>query len=232
MSRGTGLGLSIIKQLVHQMHGTIQVESEYEKDVGEEKSGTTFTVTIPLPQLISSSDEDAVDLKVEAPPQIAILKHSHNSRAFEGSQLAWETFRCQTKVVKPTDYARTEQNSNTKWKYVVADVSILEQEPSVLLALRKNISQLVLVPYNEQSDLHGLPKLPAHLVLVRKPLVWHTFETRIAAVKGSAAKDSRSVRFADDASIGVPKNKVALSPIGNAKQYTILLVEDNPVCLL
>lgn len=39
--QGTGLGLSIVKQLVEQMHGTLNVDSEYGK-------GTTFSVAIPV----------------------------------------------------------------------------------------------------------------------------------------------------------------------------------------
>lgn len=38
--QGTGLGLNIVKQLVEQMNGSIEVESEYEK-------GSVFTVKIP-----------------------------------------------------------------------------------------------------------------------------------------------------------------------------------------
>ena len=38
---GFGLGLSIVRQLVHLMHGDIQVQSEVDR-------GSSFTVTLPL----------------------------------------------------------------------------------------------------------------------------------------------------------------------------------------
>ena len=39
--QGTGLGMTIVKELIEQMHGTIQVESEY-------GVGSSFTITIPF----------------------------------------------------------------------------------------------------------------------------------------------------------------------------------------
>ncbi|GAB7353147.1 hypothetical protein MBLNU459_g3681t2 [Dothideomycetes sp. NU459] len=229
MSRGTGLGLSIIKQLVHKMHGTISVDSQFDKDVGEGRSGTTFTVTIPLPQLTLSIDEDAVESQTEPPLQVAILENFHNLRAMEGLQLAWEKFGCQTTIVKPAHFAREVQNSNDKWKYIVADISVLDQASSISPALQKNEDSLVLVPYDEQRGLQGLPELPAHMIPLRKPLVWHTFEARIATAKDSSAKCGNKVRFANDATIVASSIEVAPSPKEGIKAYTILLVEDNPI---
>ncbi len=45
---GTGIGLSLIKELVHLHEGTIEVSSIAASEKGNEKSGSTFTVRIPL----------------------------------------------------------------------------------------------------------------------------------------------------------------------------------------
>lgn len=55
---GTGLGLSICKQFAKMMHGTLTLNS----NVGE---GSTFTFTIPLPQVGEIIPDEKLDEKVE-----------------------------------------------------------------------------------------------------------------------------------------------------------------------
>lgn len=49
---GTGIGLNIVKSIVDLHHGTINVDSEVGK-------GTTFTITLPVSQIISPTTQEA-----------------------------------------------------------------------------------------------------------------------------------------------------------------------------
>lgn len=230
MSRGTGLGLSIIKQLVHKMNGMIEVESQCEQEVGEGKSGTTFTVTIPLQQLASPMEEANADAAPDGSSQVAILEMTHNPRVVEGMQLAWERFRCQSTIIKSADFVKlvSARASKSKWKYIVVDASVLEHNASLLTALQKNDCGNVLVPYSEHRDLHRLSTLPANLTRLRKPLEWHTFESQVAAAKDSSGRHRRKLRFGEEAGI-IKVVNTTLAPKGGRQEYTVLLVEDNPV---
>ncbi len=223
--RGTGLGMSIVKQLLHKMQGTIEVESRHPDttSVGPGQTGSTFTVTIPAPL---SSTPDPEPLLTEALPSIAVF-HGDNERSFEGLRTAWETSGFD--LVRVKDFADL---SDSEWKYVWADLPFLKGNPHCLQQLLEQDQWQVLVPCDTQEALR--PTLSvlcgSHLVRLQKPLLWHTFADQIAAAREPTnnAALARTVRFAPQVDI-VDGNDKEQPQEATAKNSVILLVEDNPV---
>ena len=223
--RGTGLGMSIIKQLLHKMHGTIEVDSRHPDTatVGPGQTGSTFTVTIPAPL---SGTPDPESLLTKAFPSIAVF-HGDNERSFEGLRIAWETFGFD--VVRVRAFSDL---SDLEWKYVWADLPFLKGNPRCLQQLLEQDQWQVLVPYDTQEALQPTPSVLAgpHLVRLQKPLLWHTFADQIATVgePSDNAPLARTVRFAPQVDIVVGNDREQPQE-ATAKDSVILLVEDNPV---
>jgi signal transduction histidine kinase/CheY-like chemotaxis protein len=227
-ARGTGLGLSIIRQLLHRMDGSIDVESKFEhtEGVGPEHSGTKFTVTVPISSPMPRSDITSSEER----PRMAIL--SDNGRSAEGLQIAWECFGFDVSTVRSVS-----ELGGTRWKYVWAELSFLSKNKPALSQLLRREDLLTLVPYDTQDTLDSLPGLlrAANIVLLQKPLLWHTFERRIAASSERRLSTARSqaLRFAPEVEVlngsSNSVTKLFQEPTSAAKNYTILLVEDNPI---
>ena len=223
--RGTGLGMSIIKQLLHKMRGTIEVESRHPDtaSVGPGKTGSTFTVRIPAP---SSNMQDPQPLLNEAQPRIAVF-HGDNERSFEGLRTAWEIFGFD--VIRTRDMSDL---SDSEWKYVWVDLPFLKGNPRCLQELLEQDRWQVLMPYDTQEALQQRPSAMSetHLVRLQKPLLWHTFDDQIAAAGEplNHAALARTVRFAPQVDI-VDGNDEEQPREATAKDSVILLVEDNPV---
>lgn len=223
--RGTGLGMSIVKQLLHKMQGTIEVESKHPDtaSVEPEQTGSTFTVTIPAPL---STMPDPEPIRAEALPSIAVF-HGDNERYFEGLRTAWERFGFDVVRVKHfTDLF------DSTWKYVWADLPFLKAHPGCLQQLLEQDRWQVLVPYDTQEALRQTPEALSgpHLVRLQKPLLWHTFADQIVAAgePSNNAALARMVRFAPQVDI-VDGNNREQTQEATAKDSVILLVEDNPV---
>ena len=222
--RGTGLGLSIVKQLLHNMNGSIIVESRHPEVEGVEpgQTGSTFTISIPVQ---SGTEANSADVQTLA--KIAIL-HGGNERAIEGLRIAWEKFGFEVVVAH-----NTAALAGVDWKYIWADLLFLKANPACLQALLKQDSWRVLVPYDTLHPIHQIPELETarQFVPLPRPLIWHTFSHRMAAAKQGPMKSevSRTVRFASTVNF-VDENDKAQAPKSTAKNLVILLVEDNPVC--
>ena len=224
--RGTGLGLSIIKQLLTKMHGTIEVQSEYADslDVAQGQTGSTFTITIPV-QLSSTSPDD---LSItHAFPSIAVFSNAKD-RYLEGLRTAWEKFGFSVVIVK--DYSDL---SGSEWKYIWADASFLKENPDQLDLLLEQNQWLVLVPFDTQSALQQIPRLllAPNVIPLQKPLMWHSFQQRIDAASQSSHRASlaRTVRFAPKVDVYDHEVKDQTPEKPTAKDFVILLVEDNRV---
>jgi signal transduction histidine kinase/CheY-like chemotaxis protein len=190
--RGTGLGLSIIKQLLQAMNGTITVESRfaYSQDVGPNQSGSTFTVTVPLqPSSLPPQPADQQDQR-----HVAILSEI-DTRSLQGIKTAWELFGHQVTVA-----ANMSDLPEKEWKYIWADMPFLLNNKDQFRRLMKRQDWLILVPYDTQNSLSDLPGIVAspHFVLLPRPLVWHSFATRVDAAnrRSRSATVSRTLRFA------------------------------------
>ena len=224
--RGTGLGMSIIKQLLSKMEGSIEVQSRHpdqaETEPGE--TGTTFTVRVPV-QLSNTPTDSPSSPK--ASPTIAVF-HGNDERAFEGLRTAWG--------VSGSNVLRVENFSDlasTDWKYIWADLNFMKQNPAVLLQLLEQENWSILVPCDKREALKSMPRLlmAQNVVLLQSPLMWHTFEQRIADTieQRCSASPARAVRFAPNVDILDPVDSEQPQEPLTAKDLTILLVEDNPI---
>lgn len=223
--RGTGLGMSIIKQLLHKMHGTIEVESRHPDTatVDPGQTGSTFTITIPAP--LSGAPDPEPSL-IKERPSIAVF-HGDTERSFEGLRAAWERFGFE--VVRAEEFSDV---SESEWKYVWADLPFLKRNPRCLQQLLERDQWQILVPYDTQEALQQNPSVLSGppLIHLQKPLLWHTFADRIAAAAepSNNCTLARTVRFAPQVDI-VDDNDKEQRQEATAKDSVILLVEDNPI---
>ncbi|KAL8950505.1 MAG: hypothetical protein Q9222_003469 [Ikaeria aurantiellina] len=224
--RGTGLGLSIIKQLLHKMQGSINVDSKHigTPGVHEDECGSTFTITIPI-ALPDSSRQGS--LPAAYSPEVAILQDAHGRRS-EGLCTAWKTFGYDAIIVH--DVAEL---LDRQWKYVWADLWLLQRNPSLLDQLIDRDGLVVLVPYDDQESLQRSPKVlsTSHIATIPKPLLWHSFEQRIAAARDPSTKPSiaKGVRFAPSVDVVDHEGKQITQDQLYVKRGVVLLVEDNPI---
>ena len=222
--RGTGLGLAIIRQLLQKMEGTITVESKYlpAEDVGAEKCGSTFTVTIPMPVPADTAD----NLEILGPNRRIGFFDSCNERTFEGLQLAWRAYEF--------DLVRADSNDAIaeSWGYVSTDLVFLKSQPQLLQRILKLRHQLVLVSYDSQMLLDesfgSVP--PPHIVPVRRPFLWHRMvESMATAARTGRAAIDRSVRFAPIVDVVDNGSGSPAHVSGTLSGSTVLLVEDNKI---
>lgn len=223
--RGTGLGLNIVKQLVQKMDGKITVESFFaETPKPDIHTGTTFTVVIPSqPQSPGHSVPDSLmDMST-----VAVFPRKHTISQ-EGQKVAWEHFG--NKVFEAENLSELGVNC-PKVKYIWADADYLQHNIDILQSLLLQDTWIVLVPYSNQEMLRRLPGVmsTSRVVLLQKPLMWHTFQARIALAHRSSSdlvdtsKSTSQLNLLD-----VPALEASLSN-ATKEACTILLVEDNPV---
>ncbi|KAI4266159.1 MAG: hypothetical protein L6R38_008916 [Xanthoria sp. 2 TBL-2021] len=224
--RGTGLGLSIIRQLLHKMQGSIEVDSKYVGDPGvqPEQSGSTFTITVPVS--LDSSRQGS--LPGPFPPNVAIFSNEPKSRTLEGLSMAWKKFGYEPVVVRGICDLQS-----IVWKYIWVDFWHLQKDTTLLNQLVEREGCVVLIPYDDPEMLRRNSTMTSttHLVPIPKPLLWDSFEQRINAVQESINKPdlSKGVRFAANVDVLDHKNEKTIQEAPYVKRGVVLLVEDNPI---
>jgi hypothetical protein len=211
------------------MSATVDLETKYmhSEDVGPERSGTTLTVTVPM----QSTMTRPMTASTEERPRLAIMSKNTN-RSMEGLRHCWEGFGYEVDFVSSVTAL-----SQTKWKYVWAELSFLNENTEQFNTLSKKKNLSVLVPYDTHDSLEGLPGILSspNFIMLLRPLIWHTFERRILASKHrrQSTAPSQALRFAAEVEVmnedlkgESTKESPPADPI--AKQV-VLLVEDNPV---
>lgn len=225
--RGTGLGLSIIKQLLHKMEGTIDVDSNHfgSPGVQHDQSGSTFVITVPL-SLPDSSIQGSLSRPYAS--KVAIFHNADSPQCSEGLCLAWKAFGFEATVVH-----QLSDLINGQWKYVWVDILALQRNGLLLNQLAQHKEWLVLVPYKDQEQLQQNTKIisTAQFVPIPKPLVWHSFEQCISASRDPANKAglAKGVRFAPNVDIVGQEGEKIIQEEPPLKRGVVLLVEDNPV---
>lgn len=222
--RGTGLGLSITKQLLEKMDGTISVESHYaENPNSNDRTGTTFTIAIPAKAPPSESSLLGQSIETYT---VAMFPQRNPTRQ-EGQKAAWEHFGFDVVEVDSTS-----QLSNCPdIKYIWVDVEYLQSNPGCLDVLLNQETAKVLVPFSKQETLYHVPGLlsSSRFVLLPKPLMWHTFQSRIAVShRSSSDLVDMCPNIPKICSPEVPQIETS-NGIATHKEVNILLVEDNPV---
>ena len=222
--RGTGLGLSIIKQLLHKMRGTIEVDSNYNHspELRHRDTGSKFTVTIPVLESRSSSPLSGQDIEHR---EIAIFSDGDESSA-TGARLAWECFGCNVTIVeKYSDLV------DADWNYIWMNASVLVADPVLRRKLTAQARWPIVVNYSTEDQLNQLPEVrkASNCLVLQKPLMWHKFEQSFEASTNDKSSPIKAVSFADEVEVleeNDEKNVDAKSPV---EQPLVLLVEDNPV---
>ena len=160
-------------------------------------------------------------------PKVALLSHQ-KARTIEGLRKCWETSGFEVEIL--SDVA---QLSLSTWRFVWAELSFLNEDTRQFEELVAKQDLLVLVPYETHDSLEGLPGILSapHFVMLPKPLIWHTFEKRMAAKKQQRrdAAPTQALRFAAEVEVMNGDNKPQSQPPSPRTSYTILLVEDNLV---
>jgi signal transduction histidine kinase/CheY-like chemotaxis protein len=126
--RGQGLGLSIVKDIVEQLGGAIQVES----DLGQ---GTNFFFTIPLVECVRHLDEPASVLRTPAP-----LVQSQDGAAARPATSAFN------KPERAGAKAR-DTNPGAAWTLNSAGWPSLSQAPCILVADDSPINRQIISAY-------------------------------------------------------------------------------------
>ncbi|RFU26999.1 hypothetical protein B7463_g9339, partial [Scytalidium lignicola] len=253
LSRGTGLGLSIIKQLLHKMDGTIEVQSVHAEsnDAKPEDCGSTFTITTPVKKLPSMREQPEaqrldIDDTIGMSPKIAIFQGS-NSLVPQALCLAWEKFDFRPFVVK--SYSDLQSEEHDSLKFIWVDLETLRSDQDLRKCILSQNKYQVLVPYDIHRELHGFPDCIAgrNVIPIRRPLVLHSI--RHVIEKAAQADLHQRVRFAD---VDVADDsKKSMDNKGNGEEDSaehaamsesrfparreqssgpvVLLVEDNPI---
>lgn len=228
LQRGTGLGLSIVRQLLDKMNGTIEVDTQNaEQGFDVDETGTRFIITIPIP----SSDLRRSSLTPSLVDGIVAIIHPGDPRTLKGLLLAWAVFGYEVIVVKSVHELSTDL-PKMRIKYVWVDVGFLQRHIKCMEQLITHDEWTVLVPFENQNQLKELPALllAGHIVPVQKPLIWHTFDGRVA-IASAASRTSLSISSSQALRVVSPVIEPGL-PVNESnihKNVNILLVEDNPV---
>ncbi|KAL8847228.1 MAG: hypothetical protein Q9221_007714 [Calogaya cf. arnoldii] len=224
--RGTGLGLSIIRQLLHKMQGSIQVDSKYIGDQGvqPEQCGSTFTVTVP----VSLKSSRHGSLPGPFPPKVAVFSNEPESRSLAGLFMAWKKFGYEPVIAR-----EIRDLGNMECKYIWVDFWHLQKDTVLLDQLAMREDCVVLIPYDDPEMLRRYSKMTSttHFVPIPRPLLWNSFEQRIIAVQEAANKPdlSKGVRFAANVDVLDHKNEKTIQEAPYVKRGVVLLVEDNPI---
>ncbi|KIW89105.1 uncharacterized protein Z519_09957 [Cladophialophora bantiana CBS 173.52] len=222
--RGTGLGLAIIRQLLQKMEGTISVESKCHQaeNVGSEKCGSTFTVTIP----IHPSTDTPHALGSLGPNRRIALLQDCNARFAEGLQLAWKAFDFELTRADPND------EIPDSFGYIWTDLVFLTSHPQLLERVLGLRHQLVILSYDSQKlvdeALGSVP--PPHVIPVKRPFLWHRMvENLVWAARTGRSSIDRSVRFAPVVDVVDNENSGQTHETKTLSGSTVLLVEDNKI---
>lgn len=152
--QGTGIGLSITKDLVEQMHGWIEVESE--KGVG-----TTFKVFFPIVDVASSTVTDAPCIEQAVPQPPDILNHlkllyiGHDPKAMQSLVQATQDSQNIELKIAPNAQNGLVQIDEFNPGLVMIDSSLAEQQDITNKLVQQDIQHLMLSP-NEHNRLPEL----------------------------------------------------------------------------
>ena len=223
--RGTGLGLSIIKQLLHKMHGVIQVESNYSRspEPSRGETGSTFTITIPVLGSRKFSTPCVED--PEERPKVAMFDDK-DGISTRGVRLAWQCFDCNVTVVEQYSDLAT-----ASWNYVWVDASTLVTDSILRKKLASQSRWPVLVSYSGEDQLKQLPEIrkASNCTLLQKPLMWHNFRDAFAAHRDQKSSPAKAVSFADEVEVLDEVEGKETQVVSPVQHPLVLLVEDNPV---
>ncbi|KAL8725819.1 MAG: hypothetical protein Q9166_007106 [cf. Caloplaca sp. 2 TL-2023] len=219
--RGTGLGLSIIRQLLHKMQGSIDVDSKYVGDMGvqQDQSGSTFTITVPV--RLEASRQGS--LPAAYPPKVAIFIDDRKSRNLEGLCTAWKKFGFEPIVLHEISDLR-----DTEWTYIWVDFWLLQLDAALLDKLSRRDECTVLIPYNDQEMMQRNSRITstAHLVPLPEPLLWNSFEQRVATIRNSNNRPdpAKGVRFAANVDVLDHKNEKTIQEAPYVRRGVVLLI--------